>query len=47
MPISGIVVLIAGVVLLITGPWAAGAACLAIGLILVGYAYSQRGATKT
>ena len=44
MPISGIILLIVGVVLLITVHWAAGAACILGGLILVGYAMSQRGA---
>lgn len=48
MPISGIALTIVGVVLLVTNTvhWAAGAACLAIGLGLIGYAMSQRGASS-
>jgi hypothetical protein len=45
MPISGIILTIVGVVLLVTNSvhWLIGAACLVIGLGLVGYALTQRG----
>lgn len=47
MPISGILLAIVGVVLLVTNAvhWLVGAACLVIGVALIGYALSQRGAT--
>ena len=45
MPISGIILTIVGIILLVTNAvhWLVGAACVVIGLILIGYALSQRG----